>query len=346
MSPGSSAPSVRAVVPGTADGPTSVERSLLSDGSMTLRVDRDAWADVEAWVPRIPVTPPGAAARATITVVVGEPSFVPPGEPPTLQLRSVAGWVERSGRVLLQDANGHLSAVVDPSARSAAVRLGGSSTVGERGLAIFAGLTLTAALVLGSLNRSLVHAGAVVAPAGGAWLLVGGTFSGKTTTCVSLMRDGWGYVSDDHVVLSKDAAGPRVEGWPRRFNLDDGYDAGSSSGRRSRVEPDSLGPGGWCREARLSGLLFPSVRPEHPTSLVPIGVAGAFGGLLRQSPWLLADPVSAPGLLKLIESAARLPAFELRLGKDSFRKGAVVSGLLQHEVDAVPSTGGPAIERA
>ncbi|HLL83017.1 MAG TPA: hypothetical protein VK420_10210, partial [Longimicrobium sp.] len=58
--------------------------------------------------------------------------------------------------------------------------------------------------------------------------------------------------------------------------------------------------------------------PSQPTELTPCSSAEALSGLLRQSPWLLADRGSAPAVLALLRDAAAFPAFALRLGLDSY----------------------------
>lgn len=309
-------------------------RPLLEDGALVLRVARDAWADVEPWIPRVPpAEPEPARVRALIDVRRGPPAFSPPPRPPFVQLLSVGGWAEPAGRLLLSTPGGHLSAVVDAGARTASVRLAPAHALPEGfAVEISAGLTLAAACLLGRLERTLVHAAAIVAPDGTAWLLPAGTFSGKTTTCVNLIRLGWDYLSDDHVVLSRGADGIAVEGWPRRFNLDSGYERGLSEGLRARVEPEAFGPGRWRRTARLGGLLFPRVRPERPTALAPAGAADALAGLLQQSPWLMADPPAASAVLALLQEAARAPSFRLELGFDTYRDGARLANVLSAAV--------------
>lgn len=309
----------------TGDAPGAVTRSLLADGSLALRADPDVWSGVEPWVPRIPpVEPDPERVRAWIRVERGGPAFDVPSREPAVDLCSVAGWPDGEGRVLLCAPRRWVSAVVDPAARRADVRLLPPLPAAEAaadGFQVegFAGLTLAAAFLLGRLGRTLVHAGAVVAPDGRAWLLAGGTFSGKSTTCVSLIRGGWDYLADDNVVLGTGPDGVWVEGWPRRFNLDHGYAAGVSRGVRGRVDPDAFGPGRWRRAAPLGGLLFPRVEAEHPTALEPMTGVDALSGLLQQSPWLLGDPGTAHGVLTLLRQVAGMPAFALRLGTNSYR---------------------------
>jgi hypothetical protein len=295
-----------------------VVRALLEDGSLALHAEDRVWDSVAPWVPLLPAYA-ADGARALIHVESGDPGFQVPTRKPAIELRSVAGWTEASGRVLLCEPGRRLSAVVDPPAGRATVRLAGNDDLtptwqGE----IMAGLTLAAAFLLGRLGRTLVHAGAVVAPDGRAWLLVGGTFSGKSTTCLNLIRQGWDYLSDDHVVLGPGPDGVRVEGWPRKFNLDLGYERGVSEGARRRVDPSAWGPGRWRRSAPLGGLLFPRVEVGSPTALEAMRGAGALSGLLRQSPWLMADPGTAAGVLGLLREAAGTAAFGLRLGADCY----------------------------
>jgi hypothetical protein len=65
-------------------------------------------------------------------------------------------------------------------------------------------------------------------------------------------------------------------------------------------------------------MLFPRVEADAPTMLQPAEAGGALSGLLRQSPWLLADRGCAPRVLELLRDAALLPAHALRLGLDTY----------------------------
>lgn len=305
-----------------------VVRALLADGSLALHADAGVWASVAPWVPLVPPQP-AESPRAVVHVERGDPGFDVPTREPVIQLRSVAGWTDASGRVLLCEPGRRLSAVIDASAGRATVRLAGNEEMTPAWQAeIAAGLTLSAAFLLGRLERTLVHAAAVVAPDGRAWLLVGGTFSGKSTTCLNLIRRGWDYLADDHVVIGAAADGVQVEGWPRKFNLDQGYERGVSEGVRRRVDGSAWGPGRWRRAALLGGLLFPRVEGALPTALEPVREADAFVGLLAQSPWLLGDRETAPAVLSLLRRIVRLRGFRLRLGLDCYQDAAQLAEIL------------------
>src|SRR6202008_1057251 len=125
---------------------------------------------------------------------------------------------------------------------------------------------------------------------------------------------------DDNVVLFRGADGAlSVEGWPRRFHLDEGWETGAPLHRRGEVDPHERWPGQWLRTAPLAGLLFPRVEANLPTQRTPIAASEALGGLMRQSPWLLADRGAAPDVLSLLRAACGPPAYALRLGLDSYR---------------------------
>jgi hypothetical protein len=72
-------------------------------------------------------------------------------------------------------------------------------------------------------DRLLVHAGSVVAPGGGAVLLVGTSGAGKSTTVATLVRAGWGFLSDELAVI--DPATGLVEPHPRPISLKPGSPA-------------------------------------------------------------------------------------------------------------------------
>jgi len=189
-------------------------------------------------------------------------------------------------------------------------------------------LTISAALLLARLERALVHAAAIVAPDGHAWLLAGDARSGKSTTCATLAAAGWGYVSDDQVVLAAREDGVEVEGWLRPFHLDRNGEGGEPTGERREVTPAELGLAGWRRTAPLAGVILPIVAAREATVLTPVAAAEALAALVRQSPWLLACRDAAPAVLALLGRAVERGAFSLRLGRDTYRDPAQLAACL------------------
>lgn len=303
-------------------------QDLLEDGSLSVEVERQLIPVVEPWLPRLPPAPGHRSrTRAIIHVLRGSTDQAgPPSTEPTLTLGTVAAWVlaDRE-RVILKGSAASCRGVADLSTlRSelyAQAERGGRGGGADAAADLYSMLTICAALTLGRLGRALLHSAGVVTPGGAGWLLVGDAHAGKSTTCMNLVAAGWDYLSDDQLILGRDAATGeiRIEGWLRAFHLDDGWGSGTPLHRRRAVDPATLGSGRWRRTAQLSGLLFPQVAADAPTTLTPVTQGDALSRLLRQTPWLLADLASAAATLELLRTAAGYPAFHLRLGLDSYR---------------------------
>lgn len=312
-----------------------IVRSLLQDGVLRLEVHPRFLPALARWIPQVPPDVPADPSGSVIRVL---PSDAPPPDRPaqerTLDLGRVDAWVQGDRTLLIGRAGVH--GRVDLRTGEADLRAPEEEDPDVVMWPLYYAATLACALLLGRMGRALVHAAAVVPPGGGAWLLVGDTHAGKTTTTANLVRAGWRYVSDDHVVLHRDAAGRiAVEGLPRPFHLDEGYEEGVVHRRRGSTDARERFPGAWCRTAPLAGLLFPRVQADEPTALGPAGAGDALTALLRQSPWLLADRGCAPRVLALLREAALLPAHALRLGMDTYADPP----LLAERLDALRDAG-------
>ncbi len=68
-------------------------------------------------------------------------------------------------------------------------------------------------------GKALLHAGCVVSPAGDAILIIADSGGGKTSTTISLTREGFHFISDDLVTLSVSERGIIVEGIAKQVNL-------------------------------------------------------------------------------------------------------------------------------
>jgi hypothetical protein len=301
--------------------------SLTADGALSLVTDTasDALAEVvRRWQPGSAQPIPAAVARgARARIVVRElPDRAPEAaSDPTealLTFGDVTGFALAADRVRLLTPSRHTWTDLLLDAGRAEVNVGAAADAGH----LAPMLTLASALLLGRMGRGLAHGASVVSPGGSAWLLVGDTHAGKTTTCATLLDGGWRYCSDDQVVVSRASDGTlEVEGWPRIFHLDAGFgDARPHGGRRSDVDAGARWPGRWVRRAPLAGVLFPVVDAGAATALLPIDAAGRLAGIVRQSPWLFADAGAAPGMLALLREMALLPGHALRLGRDSFAR--------------------------
>jgi hypothetical protein len=302
-------------------------RDLLGDGALGLRVAPSLEDAAGDWV--YPLPPAGALpVRALIELVEGRAPPRPRGTP-SVRAPGMDGWIEGE-LVMLAGAAGEVGGVVELDALRARVEVAAGAQDSPAGrLRVREALSISAALLLARQHRALLHGAGVVAPDGGAWVLVGDTHSGKTTTCANLVRAGLAYLADDQVVVHEDGGGALVaRGLPRRFTLDDGFARGESLGVRSPADPDALfGPGRRRTVAPLAGVLFPRVEADQPTRLEPASAADALTRLLQNSPWLAADPRAARALLAVLARVARLPAHQVRLGRDTLDDPARLAAL-------------------
>ncbi len=329
-----------------------INHSLLLDGSLRLETAVQLSFAVDPWLPwNLPPTPVSPPPSTAVIELI--PSSVRPDEgdgPALLRLGTVAAKVPSSDTIDLHGSDGLSGGRIDLGSLRAELRAEVGITArtidmpegsAEEGLerlrtdavrSVFSMLTLSSAFLLGRLGRTLLHAGAVVAPDGRAWLLVGDTHSGKTTSVLTLIRAGWPFLSDDHVVVcSGEDGGIYAEGWPRTFHVDEGWSAGAVTGRRADVPLDSLESATFQRIAPVAGVLFPEVCPGRRTGSAPVSPATSLQRIVRQSPWLLADRGVAAGLLTLLRRVAVLPAFDLTLGRDSYGDpGRLLSALPDH----------------
>jgi hypothetical protein len=319
--------------PAPAAAPPAV-LALLADGALRLEAEPSLLPLLHRWLPLLPFDEtPIAAGGAVIRVVPGDPARNPtPAGMPVLRLGGADAWVDAAaGRATFRCGAGS-AGTMDLAGGAAELVVAPFDAERRDAVAwdLYSMCTLACALLLGRMHRALAHAAAVVAPRGGAWLLAGDTHAGKSTTAVNLIEAAWRFVSDDHVVLFREPDGRIcVEGWPRRFHLDEGWEDGSPAHRRGEIDPHARWPGGWQRTAPLAGLLFPRVDPHLPTELFPLPAADALAGLMRQSPWLLADRACAAEVLGFLRAACERPAYALRLGLDTYRDTARLLQVLE-----------------
>ncbi|HEX4562184.1 MAG TPA: hypothetical protein VH113_10175, partial [Gemmatimonadales bacterium] len=170
--------------------------SLTVDGALGIAVEPGAAGFAARWLPQglpeLATTP-----RASIVVKPG-PSVERPATLPTLTVGPVAGWMSDRYLILRGTSAG---GDVDLTSGRAVLRVDPAS--GDAGEGdVYGMLTIAAGVLLAGLGRALIHGAAIVPPGDGAWVLIGDSGSGKSTTCATLCRAGWPYLSDDQVILS------------------------------------------------------------------------------------------------------------------------------------------------
>ena len=312
-----------------------VRQSLVRDASLVLSIDERLVEAASQWMPSLPTTiesehPPGAAVLIDVGSAARLPRFA--HGKPDLRLGSVDCWTETgTDRAFVQNDDRTITAVIYLEHRVARV-VASNGSVDMRDMTSV--LTLVSALLLVRDGRTPIHAAGVVRPqTSDVYLLLGDSHSGKSTTTANLVKAGWSYLSDDYVVIRQIGSAIEAEGWPEDFHVDEGWGRGESTGLRTTLPESSLRDNSRKDCGILSGLIFTRIVADGPTAIERIDASSALERLIRQTPWLMADPASAPRLLDLLSAASSLPAGEIRLGLDSYRDAALLAHVVSEFVD-------------
>jgi len=154
--------------------------------------------------------------------------------------------------------------------------------------------------VISACDTFAVHAG-VVGWDGGILALPAESGGGKSTLTAALVRAGFGYLSDEALVIADSGA---VVGYPKPFALSQ-WSAGSlglkSDGAERLVTPDQLGGGFFAGEGRLTDLVLAEYGHDK-TGLHPLPRSQAVAALIRLSFNHYRDPERA---FQLSTSVAR-----------------------------------------
>ena len=174
-----------------------------------------------------------------------------------------------------------------------------------------------------------LHAGAV-AHEGTGYLLPGASGSGKTSLCLTMVRAGFRYLTDDFVLLTVGDGALRCVPFFRTFNLDVAWaerfpelsfigDLRPLPHGKRMIDPERFYPGSHAESARPGVLLFPAIVAGPDSAVRPLPKREAFCRLLPQSR-LSADPGVAQAHLRVLERLVHAaPAFELLHGRDFLR---------------------------
>jgi hypothetical protein len=290
-----------------------LQQPLMSDGALLIDVDARLECLVSPWValePALALTGVQPAARLYLHEAPLLDVEVP-RTTPTLRVGSVGVWLRQdAGRAVLGAAEQDCAGAVDLEVMQATVVTSVTSGVRPR---LHAMLTLAVSLLLGRLGRALVSAGAVVAPGGGAWLLVGDEGGGAATALRRLVASGWSYLSAERALLrQQDEHGcVEVEAWPE-------MPAAESA--------DELAPRR-C-SAPLAGLLLLRQTPQEETVLAPRAEGDLLAALSPTSPWLRLDQAGAAGILRALRFGLEAPVYDLHLGLDTYANSARLADVL------------------
>jgi hypothetical protein len=268
--------------------------------------------------------------------------------PPKLPLGLESFQVAEGGRCFTDGSLYHISyddslVSVEGNARATVnVWLGASGQTGAALARLF--FTATAAAVRRCELYEL-HAGCVVEPTSNQGvLLIGPSGSGKSTLTAQLAAAGWGYLSDDSLLLRKRSELPEVHALRRVFAVTEkAIDAGGllevESGigeamaldpAKRRFDPFAAFPNQFVESCSPSVVVFPRVANAAESAAERLTKPEAMAALIQLCPWASYDRVAAHGYLGALSALARsCAAYRLRLGLDVFGDTVRTSGLLR-----------------
>lgn len=242
------------------------------------------------------------------------------------------------GRYRVARLHGHLLYAIDrqalvqldPAAGTASIWFSRLPNAEED---VVSGLVSLALLELASHRGFFGLHAAAVARDGIGCLLAGASGSGKTSLCLTLVREGFHYLSDDFVLVTASTDELRCVPFFRTSNLDVAWAERFPELSFIRARPplvhgkrmvdlEQCYPGSHVASVCPTYLLFPTIVAHAESTVRRIGPRDAFCRLLPESR-LSADLLTAQTHLRTLERLVRqCEAFELHHGRDFLRAPA------------------------
>lgn len=162
-------------------------------------------------------------------------------------------------------------------------------------------------------------------------LILGASGSGKSTLAAMLALDGWGYLTDDTLVLEDLAGTIEARGLRKSFALSEKTlaalrapqvsaglrDPVSSDPYKRRVEPRFAFPGMWVSSCIPQALLFASITQNSSTNIRKLRPSDAMIRLIKFNPWASYDKVTGPDHLKVLNRLTnQCRAYSFEAGQD------------------------------
>lgn len=182
---------------------------------------------------------------------------------------------------------------------------------------------VTSFAVCAALRRfgifELHSAGVVVPESEAGVLIVGPSGSGKSTLTLQLARAGWGYLSDDELLLSLNEGEVEARGFRSFFALVSataGLPA-AKSGLKTCFEPTRVFAAPRAARVVLRFVLFTAIDGANETRFDELTQAETMSRLIRACPWATYDTaIAGPNLALLSRLARQAKGFNLTAGTD------------------------------
>jgi len=185
-----------------------------------------------------------------------------------------------------------------------------------------------------------LHAAALIRDGIG-YLFVGESGSGKSSTALSLVHQGWHYVSDDALLLRSSADGVEVLAFRKHFYLDPvlthqfpeiaPHLKGSAMGDHTKrfLDVESVYPGRFWPSCIPKVLIYTRIVPQPESKLIPIDKTSALIKLMRQSASLFFKRQAVNVHLEVLKRlVSQSYSYELLAGCDLYEGPGKISDFL------------------
>lgn len=171
-------------------------------------------------------------------------------------------------------------------------------------------------------------------------ILVGSTCSGKSTTALSLIRDGWQYLSDDVTLLKQNHQGVEAIALQKGFSVDPSLArhypelegplrTSSSNGHKRMIDLTSIYPGRHVPRCIPNVLIFPSIVHQKQSQLIPIDNVAALIELSRNCGGIFVDRNKVEVQMEVLKQLAyQTSCYQLLAGRDLHEEPQRVADVL------------------
>jgi hypothetical protein len=177
-------------------------------------------------------------------------------------------------------------------------------------------------------------------------LIPGTSGAGKSTLAITLLRGGFGYLSDDMVFLQRRSGELQVLGFPEDVDVSDqtinffselaflGHSPKAAGSPKRQVRPDEVYGVELVNHVVPGAIVFPRISPSRKSSLRSIGADEALLELVSNV--LLTDAPSCQKHLNILTELAKQTAcYRLETGRDFDHIPALLSELLTLSPEAI-----------
>lgn len=193
-----------------------------------------------------------------------------------------------------------------------------------------------------------LHAAGVVEPTGGVGaLFIGNANSGKSTLTTRLADEGWGYLSDDILLLIENRGEIEARGLRRNFAISPLIGGGwklprlaealmgpvPSDSTKRYFDPSIVFPNNFVESSVPKALFFSSITGEARSRVEQLSQNEAMMKLIGSCPWALYDKVSGREYLQVLASLVRQSCcWALYGGRDLLEEPDCAATLLSQHI--------------